>query len=298
TQASYIAEAGLNAGLRELTDGDGTNDFTTLSTTSNTTLFMNRPLGAGRFTVTAIPVSNPSGFIVRSTACVPGVVSGNCPTDHTAVTVQRNITSQQQTGPIRGTDFFLNTSSLTGNGDVIDGYDSSQATCQTDPANCYTNTRCRKTSAPFDCGVEVHVNGTGISNPTTSPTLTVGSNSTLYGNITNWRGQVSLGTPYGNVKYKSGNGNGPTKPNCTPHVLAGGTVTPVTTGGPEVMPQVASCYALAGNRYTRCSTITTNNKITATGATSWSYNENTGVFSVPQASSGVGCSGPGGSGNP
>src|SRR5262249_45343717 len=68
--------------------------------------------------------------------------------------------------------------------------------------------------------------------------------------------------------------------------------------GPEVMPQVASCYALAGNRYTRCSTITTNNKITATGATSWSYNENTGVFSVPQASSGVGCSGPGGSGNP
>src|SRR5712691_3142932 len=47
TQALYIAEAGLNAALRELTNGDGVHDFATLSTSSNTTLFTNRLIGGG-----------------------------------------------------------------------------------------------------------------------------------------------------------------------------------------------------------------------------------------------------------
>src|SRR5207249_9333838 len=49
-QASYIAQAGLNAAVREITDGDGKDDFATLNTTGNTTLFTptpNRPIGAG-----------------------------------------------------------------------------------------------------------------------------------------------------------------------------------------------------------------------------------------------------------
>src|SRR2546425_1045970 len=123
SQAVYIGEAGLNAALRELTDNDHVHDFDQLSTSSNTTLFTNRPVGGGSFTVTTIPVSNPSGFMVRSTACVPA----NCPTGHTEVTVQRSITTQQQSGTSHGTYFLLNTFSLTGNNAVIDGYDSTQA---------------------------------------------------------------------------------------------------------------------------------------------------------------------------
>src|SRR5439155_18437239 len=117
-------------------------------------------------------------------------------------------------------------------------------------------------------------NGAGAS-PTTG-TVSISSNPTMYGNITDWRGQVDLGTVYGNVKYRSDIGHCPTDPNCTPnHVLGGGTVTPVTSGGPETMPTVSSCNTLAGNHYTSSATVSSK----VTGGASWSYNQNTGAFS-------------------
>ena len=285
TQALYIAQAGLNAAVREITDNDRVHDVDQLSTSSPTTLFTNRLVGGGSFTATAIPTANPSGFMLRSTACVPA----NCPTTgHTEVTVQKSLTTTVSGGgPARGSNFLLNTFSLTGNGAVVDSYDSTQATCQTDPANCYTNTRCQTVG----CAAELHVNGAGASS--TTATVTIGSNSTMYDTITDWRGQVGLGNVYGNVKYSSNMGS---CPNCNAtHVLGGGTITPATTTCPtidptnnpdhttELIPPVNSCYALAGNHYTTCQTIN-NNKIVVAGATSWSYDQSTGVFSAPSVS--------------
>ena len=103
TQALYIAQAGLNAAIRELTDTDHVNDIDQLSTSSNTTLFTNRLIGAGSFTATAIPIVNPSGFMIRSTGCVPA----NCPTGHEEVTVQKLLTATvTEGGPVQASNFL------------------------------------------------------------------------------------------------------------------------------------------------------------------------------------------------
>src|SRR5262249_43816016 len=74
TQAWYFAQAGLNAAKLELEDGDGTNDFASVFTAgTSVTLFANKQVGAGSFTVTAQPVtgSSPNSVTVTSTGCVP-----------------------------------------------------------------------------------------------------------------------------------------------------------------------------------------------------------------------------------
>src|SRR5438128_10441399 len=50
TQAFYIAQAGLNAAVRELTNNDRVHDVDQLSTSNPTTLFTNRLVGGGSFT--------------------------------------------------------------------------------------------------------------------------------------------------------------------------------------------------------------------------------------------------------
>src|SRR5262245_15218149 len=88
-QTFYIAEAGLNAALRELADGDGTHDFTSVfNATGTTTLFTNKTFGIGSFTVTAQAVtgSSPQRITVTSTGCM-SVPSGTdlCPASSTQV---------------------------------------------------------------------------------------------------------------------------------------------------------------------------------------------------------------------
>src|SRR5262249_13390162 len=66
SQAFYIAEAGLNSALRELADGDGTHDFSSVFTNGGSVvLYTNTPFPVdaqanplGSFTVTAQAVAN------------------------------------------------------------------------------------------------------------------------------------------------------------------------------------------------------------------------------------------------
>lgn len=85
-QAFYIGDAGVNRTWREMDDGNGTNDFDSLSGTA--TLFTNVSYGGGSYTVTAEiehvgsstqPII-PKRVKVTSTGCYPAVTgTGSCP---------------------------------------------------------------------------------------------------------------------------------------------------------------------------------------------------------------------------
>lgn len=67
----YIAEAGLNRGRQEVSDGDGDRDFTSIA--APTTIFQGEALNGGSYTVVAIPVADalPARLELRSTGCYP-----------------------------------------------------------------------------------------------------------------------------------------------------------------------------------------------------------------------------------
>ena len=67
----YIAEAGINRGRYEVSNGDGDRDFAAIVTPA--TLFQSELLNNGSYTVVATPVqgSVPAQLTLRSTACYP-----------------------------------------------------------------------------------------------------------------------------------------------------------------------------------------------------------------------------------
>jgi len=67
----YIAEAGINRGRYEVSNGDGDGDFASIVT--RTTLFQNEALNGGSYTVVATPVEDavPSRITLQSIGCYP-----------------------------------------------------------------------------------------------------------------------------------------------------------------------------------------------------------------------------------
>lgn len=67
----YIAEAGLNRGRQEVSDGDGDRDFASIA--APTMIFQGEALNGGSYTVVAIPVTDavPAQLELRSTGCFP-----------------------------------------------------------------------------------------------------------------------------------------------------------------------------------------------------------------------------------
>ena len=80
--AFYIADAGISHAFQKLADGDGINDFGTVSSTAGpTTLLSNTGFGSGSYTVVAelVPGSSPKRVKVKSTGCVPAATgAGSC----------------------------------------------------------------------------------------------------------------------------------------------------------------------------------------------------------------------------
>jgi len=94
-QAFYIADAGVNRAWKELDDGNGTNDFDSLS--GSVTLYSNVSYASGSYTVTAEvqhPGSSTQPIIpkrvkVTSTGCYPGVTgTGSCPAGSAKVVIE------------------------------------------------------------------------------------------------------------------------------------------------------------------------------------------------------------------
>jgi Tfp pilus assembly protein PilX len=199
-QAFYTAEAGLNAALRELADGDGTNDFSAVfNAAGTTTIFANKLLADGRFTVTvqAVAGSNPKRLTVTSTGCVPA--GNSCPTGQAQVTLQGGITYQLG---LAGPFFALGKFSIGGGGSLVDSFDSSQGT--------YTQTKCPQTTPQLGCGADIYADGAGANPPTTTVTVSAGNGTPIYGNIADSRGQVNLSNNaavWGNVTYDSQQGS-------------------------------------------------------------------------------------------
>lgn len=102
-QAFYLAEAGVNRALQQMANGDGTNDFSTVSTaTGTTTLFSNESLGQGSYTVTAQVVSGSSPVRVKvtSTGCVPA--ANPCSSGNSQVVIEAQFKAYS-IGPPPGT---------------------------------------------------------------------------------------------------------------------------------------------------------------------------------------------------
>lgn len=94
-QAFYIADAGVNRAWKELDDGNGTNDFDSLS--GSVTLYSNVSYASGSYTVTAEvqhPGSSTKPIIpkrvkVTSTGCYPAVTgTGSCPAGSAKVVIE------------------------------------------------------------------------------------------------------------------------------------------------------------------------------------------------------------------
>lgn len=102
-QAFYLAEAGVNRALQQMANGDGTNDFSTVSASSSTTtLFSNESLGQGSYTVTAQVVSGSSPVRVKvtSTGCVPA--ANPCSSGNSQVVIEAQFKAYS-IGPPPGT---------------------------------------------------------------------------------------------------------------------------------------------------------------------------------------------------
>lgn len=94
-KAFYIGDAGVNRAWEEMDDGDGTNDFDSISGT--VTLFTNASYGGGGYTVTAEvqhPGSSTSPIIpkrikVTSTGCYPAATgTAACPAGNAKVVIE------------------------------------------------------------------------------------------------------------------------------------------------------------------------------------------------------------------
>lgn len=81
----YIAEAGLNRGAHVLMDGDGNNDYPSISAT--TTLFDAESFDGGSYTVLAEPAG--PRVIVRATGCFPA--GSPCPASHSKVLLEAEL---------------------------------------------------------------------------------------------------------------------------------------------------------------------------------------------------------------
>jgi Tfp pilus assembly protein PilX len=268
-QTFYTAEAGLNVGLRELADSDGTNDFASVfANGGSVTLFTNKPLpvdaqgnALGSFTVTAQAVanSNPKRITVTATGCMPAATGNDaCPSSNTQTTVRTEVVSQIH---LAGPFFALGKFTLSGNGALVDSFNSSVAP--------YATQHCQKTTAPFDCGANVTADGGGGTSSTTS--ISIGNNTTIYGNVTDSLGVVSLNSNtniYGDVIYApSPNGSCPI---CTSPTPVHGTASAQPTTAP-IVPAVQPC-----GTFTSSSVVSSH--ITGTG---WTYSQTTGDFSLP-----------------
>jgi Tfp pilus assembly protein PilX len=269
SQTFYIAEAGLNTALRELADGDGTNDFTSVfNAAGTTTLFTNKAFGIGSFTVTAQAVtgSSPQRITVTSTGCMSIPTGANlCPASSTQVNLRTEIVSQIQ---LAGPFFALGKFTLAGNGALVDSFDSSDAGCQSNMSLCYATTVCHNTASPF-CGANVFADGAGSSASTT--TVSIGNNTSVYGKITDALGVVSINGSaniYGDVIYAP-SPNGSCSGCATPNPVHG-TPTPLATT-PPVVPAVPIC-----SPFTSASVLSS--YISGTGP--YSYNQATGDFSL------------------
>ncbi len=262
-QTLFTAEAGLNVALRELADGDGTHDFTSVfNAAGTTTLFTNKPFGSGSFTGTAQAVanSNPQRITVTATGCMPAATGNNaCPTSNTQATLRTEIVSQIH---LAGPFFALGKFTLSGNGALVDSFNSSVAP--------YATQHCQKITPPFDCGADVFADGGGGTSSTVS--VSIGNNTTVYGNVTDTLGVVSLNSAtniYGDVTYApSPNGS---CTNCTSPTPVHGTPSAQQTTSP-IVPAVQSCGTFTS------SSLVTNH---ITGSTGWTYNQTTGDFSLP-----------------
>src|SRR6266571_597796 len=261
-QTLFTAEAGLNVALRELADGDGTHDFTSVfNAAGTTTLFTNKPFGSGSFTGTAQAVanSNPQRITVTATGCMPAATGNNaCPTSNTQATLRTEIVSQIH---LAGPFFALGKFTLSGNGALVDSFDSSVAP--------YATQHCQKITAPFDCGANVTADGGGGTASTTS--VSIGNNTFIYGNVTDSLGVVSLNNSaniYGDVFYAPAPNGSCT--NCTSPTPVHGTASAQQTS-PPIVPAVQPC-----GTFTSLSVVSSH--ITGTG---WSYSQTTGDFSLP-----------------
>src|SRR3970040_1960436 len=95
-QRFYIADAGVNRAWKKLDDGNGTNDFDSLS--GSVTLYSNVSYASGSYTVTAEvqhPGSSTQPIIpkrvqVTSTGCYPAVTgTGSCPAGSAKVVIEQ-----------------------------------------------------------------------------------------------------------------------------------------------------------------------------------------------------------------
>jgi Tfp pilus assembly protein PilX len=269
SQAFYIAEAGLNSALRELADGDGTHDFSSVFTNGGSVvLFTNTPFPVdaqgnplGSFTVTAQAVANssPQRLTMTATGCMPAATGNNdCPTNNSQMTLRTEIVSQIH---LAGPFFALGKFTLSGSGALVDSFNSSVAP--------YATQHCQKIAPPFDCGADVTADGGGGTSSSIS--VSIGNNTTVYGNVTDSLGVVSLNSGaniYGAVTYApSPNGSCSV---CTSPTPVHGTASAQQTT-PPVVPAVQPC-----GTFTPSSVVSSH--ITGTG---WSYSQTTGDFSLP-----------------
>jgi len=269
SQTLFTAEAGLNVALRELGDGDGTNDFAAVFANGGSlTLFTNKPFPAdaqgnalGSFTVTAHAVANssPQRMTVTATGCMPAATGTNpCPTTNAQTTLRTEVVSQIH---LAGPFFALGKFALSGNGALVDSFDSSVAP--------YATQHCQKITAPFDCGANVSADAGGGTASSTS--VSIGNNTFIYGNVTDSLGVVSLNSGtniYGDVFYAPAPNGSCT--NCTTPTPVHGTASAQQTT-PPIVPAVQPC-----GTFTSLSVV--NSHITGTG---WSYSQTTGDFSLP-----------------
>jgi len=135
-QAFYTTVAGVNHAWEEMADGDGTNDFAAVfSTTGTTTLFNGTTFGSGSYTVTAKAVSGsvPNRIKVTSTGCLP---AGNpCPTGNSKAVIEAQF-DFFDIGPLPGTITLIGSgANFTGaksGGKSLSGDEASG--CGTDPS--------------------------------------------------------------------------------------------------------------------------------------------------------------------
>jgi len=91
-QAFYIAEAGLSRAWQELNDGDGTNDFDTLSSaTGKVLLYDNESFGGGSHTVVAAGLSGAGVRRVQVTSigCLPA--ANPCPSGNSKAVLEAHL---------------------------------------------------------------------------------------------------------------------------------------------------------------------------------------------------------------
>jgi hypothetical protein len=83
----YIAEAGINRGRYEVSNGDGDRDFASIVTP--TTLFQSEALNGGSYTVIATPVEGavPAQLTLKSSACYPAATDP-CPRNNATAVVE------------------------------------------------------------------------------------------------------------------------------------------------------------------------------------------------------------------